>query len=337
VRQTQLVTEHQRRDINVLAQQPSTRPWVATRNSIGKAHVWFVVATIPALAAALLMQAQLGHLNRFAESWLPLLAVVLAASLAWHLAFATARRRPLDSAWLMHGWLFCLLVPTDLSLALATVGISFGVVIGALIFGGTGRYLVSPALLGVVFISLSYPTHFDAALANSSWGQLATGQFQPPANWVGLALLQASPTIAEVSAAACLLGALLLYLAQVISLRIVAGALLGAGAAAYLVNFAGANMALSDLPPVGHWISGSFAFCIAFIATDPTAAATTRPGRWFYGGLVGVLTVTLRVLNPEHPEGTYAACLLASLFAPLIDHVCVNVQLRRSKRLMAEL
>jgi Na+-transporting NADH:ubiquinone oxidoreductase subunit B len=272
--------------------------------------------------------------SHFAGLWLPLLIVVLTVSLAWHLAFATARRRPLDSAWLMHGWLFCLLVPTDLPLLLATIGISFGVVMGSLIFGGTGRYLVSPALLGVVFVSLSYPAPFDAALAQSSWGQLVTGQLPQSIDWGGLAVLQISPSIAEVSAVACLFGALLLYLMGVISLRIVAGALLGAAATGYLISVAGSDIALSDVPFFGHWVSGSFAFCVAFIATDPTAAAATRPGRWLYGGLVGVLTVLLRVFNPEHPEGTYTACLLASLFAPLMDHVCLRVQLRRGIRLM---
>lgn len=327
MRRTELVTRGQAE--NDLPWRPSTRPWMATPNSVGKAYGWFVIATLPVLAATLLVQAEMGQAGAFAVSWLALAVVVLAASLAWHLAFAIARGRSLDSGWLMHGWLFCLLAPADLSLPLATVGISFGVVMGSLIFGGTGRYLVSPALLGIVFVSLSYPAPFDAALANSGWGQLVATQLQQPTNWGRFALLQTTPTIAEVSAMACLFGALLLYWVGVSSLRIVIGALLGASMAAYVVNIAGPDIALSALPPFGHWISGSFAFCVAFIATDPTAAATTRPGRWLYGGLVGVLTVALRVFNPEHPEGTYSACLLASLFAPLIDHVCLRLQLRR--------
>jgi len=110
--------------------------------------------------------------------------------------------------------------------------------------------------------------------------------------------------------------------------------LLGAAIASYLINVTGSDAApVSTLPAHWHWISGSFAFCIVFVATDPTAAAATRPGRWLFGGAVGVLTVTLRVFNPEHPEGTFAACLLASLFAPLIDHICVHVQLWRQQRL----
>ena len=334
MRRTELVTQRQAE--SALLQTPSTRPWVTTRNSVAKAQGWFVIATLPLLATTLLVQTQMGQAGAFAASWLPSLVVVLAVSLAWHLAVATIRRRPLDSAWLMHGWLFCLLAPPDLSLSLAIVGISFGVVLGSLIFGGTGRYLVSPALLGIVFVSLSYPATFDAALANSAWGQLVATPSQYPTNWGQLALLQTTPTIAEVSALACLVGALLLYWVGVGSLRVVVGALLGATVATYLINVAGPDIALATLPPLGHWISGSFAFCIAFIATDPTAGATTRPGRWLYGGLVGLLTVALRVFNPEHPEGTYSACLLASLFAPLIDHVCLRLQLRRGKRLAGQ-
>ena len=308
-------------------------PHVTTASSVPRVHLWFVIASLPIILAALIAQVPGGGVVSLGIALVRGLIPVLGVSLAWHLAFAVARCRPLDSGWLMHGWLFCLLMPTDLSLPLALLGVSFGVVLGSLIFGGTGRYLVSPAMLGIVFVSLSYPATFNAAQAASDWGRIAATSLVVPDSWAQAALFQASPTIAGASAAACLLGALTLYIVGAISLRIVAGALLGMACAAYLVALTVPDTPLASLPAFWHWIAGNFPFCVAFIATDPTAAAVTRPGRWLYGGLIGALTVMLRIFNPEHPEGALAACLLASLFAPLMDQCCQRIQIYRHKRL----
>ena len=123
-------------------------------------HVWFWVATLPLLLPGLLSRGSdsLAGGQSFDFFWLAVVSLLV--SLAWHALFAVVRSRPIDPAWFMHGWLFSLLVPTDLSTPMAMMGISLGVVFGSLIFGGTGRYLVSPALLGTVLLATSYPHVF---------------------------------------------------------------------------------------------------------------------------------------------------------------------------------
>jgi Na+-transporting NADH:ubiquinone oxidoreductase subunit NqrB len=81
-----------------------------------------------------------------------------------------------------------------------------------------------------------------------------------------------------------------------------------------------------------HWqlALGNFAFALAFIATDPTTRAATNGGSWAYGAAFGVLTVTLRIADPDHPEGSWSALLLAMLFVPLFDHIAITV--RRAAR-----
>ena len=84
-----------------------------------------------------------------------------------------------------------------------------------------------------------------------------------------------------------------------------------------------------------HWhlVLGGFAFGMMFMATDPVSAAMTNTGKWFFGALVGVMAVMIRVLNPAFPEGMMLAILFANLFAPLIDYFVMQANIkRRAKR-----
>ena len=87
------------------------------------------------------------------------------------------------------------------------------------------------------------------------------------------------------------------------------------------------------MPWYWHAVIGGWAFGTVFLATDPTAAASTRTGRWVFGVLVGVLTVLVRLTNPAYFEGVVFAILLASIFAPLCDHFVVerNIKRRRAR------
>lgn len=308
--------------------QALAQPYVLhAGNSITRLQIWFVLASVPALAVSLI-----SSFDSAGDSVLVSAATILLAgigtSFVWHILFAFLRSRYLDSGWLMHGWLFCLLLPLHTSPLLVILGASFGVVVGALIVGGTGRYVVSPALLGAMFLMLSYPETFTEAAAGSTWQvSVATG-LPLPEGWTAVFLLQSGPAIGTTSAAACAVGVLMLYAVGATSLRIVAGALVGSAFTVALFAI-GHGDGVASLPAHWHWIVGYFPFCLAFIATDLSPAAATRAGRWIYGGLFGALVVTLRVLNPEHPEATLAACLLATLFSPLIDQCCVRIALTR--------
>jgi hypothetical protein len=110
----------------------------------------------------------------------PLLVSVALASRFWAVVFSRTRRRPIDPGWFVSAWLFSLLVPATLPLHYAVIGYSFGAIFGCYVFGGSGRYIVNPALLGVAFLSISYPDLFahDRYLPGSdtvsSWALVAT-------------------------------------------------------------------------------------------------------------------------------------------------------------------
>lgn len=293
-------------------------------------HLWFVVASLPVAIFAFARQSAEPNSVGVLAAIVFLLAS-LGTSYGWHLLFARSRGRAMDPAWFMHAWLFCLLVPVSTSLPLVITGVSFGVVVGSLIFGGTGRYVVSPALLGALLLELSFPGTLDGALSQSTWDQLVGAQGQSEASWWSVTVHQQTGGMGTSSAAACAFGALVLWCVGAISGRVVVGGLVGVVIASMLVSLGELN-AIASLPYYWHWILGSLPFCLAFIVTDPTISAATAPGRWLYGGLFGVLVVVLRVCDPNHPEGTLIAGLLACLFVPLIDQCCVRVALARWHR-----
>jgi Na+-transporting NADH:ubiquinone oxidoreductase subunit B len=80
-------------------------------------------------------------------------------------------------------------------------------------------------------------------------------------------------------------------------------------------------------------VLGGFAFGAVFMATDPVTSARTECGKWFYGVMIGIIAVVIRVMNPGYPEGMMLAILLMNMFAPLIDYCVVQRNIsRRAKR-----
>ncbi len=276
--------------------------------------------------------------------FLPILFTALAAGFVWEYLFARLRGRPVDCGILHTAWLFALMLPAGAPLITVAIGASFAFVVGKLLFGGTGRYLVSPALLGIVFLNFAYPDTPSPILAFPVDGAQVQTALDTALTGGVPALTEAGHTLASLglgedlgafgttSALACAFGALLLLAGGLASWRIVAAALVGSLAMTLALNAWGPDDPAFDLPWRWHLVTGSFAFLIAFIATDPVGAAVTRTGRWLYGLVIGAAAILFRVANSSHPEGTLYAVLLVSLAAPAIDYAVIAWQMRRHRR-----
>jgi len=59
------------------------------------------------------------------------------------------------------------------------------------------------------------------------------------------------------------------------------------------------------------------------------SASMTNTGKWYFGALIGIMVVLIRVLNPAFPEGMMLAILFANLFAPLIDYYVTEANIKR--------
>ena len=138
-------------------------------------------------------------------------------------------------------------------------------------------------------------------------------------------------SMGETSVLACLIGAAILIASGIGSWRIMAGVTIGALVSSCLLY---AFRDMSDNPmfylnPFWHLIVGGFAFGTVFMATDPVSASMTETGKWWYGGLIGVMTILIRVINPAFAEGIMLAILFGNVMAPLIDYFVVQANIKR--------
>jgi Na+-transporting NADH:ubiquinone oxidoreductase subunit B len=271
---------------------------------------------------------------------LPLLGVVLLVTLFWELLFANRAGHGIDPGWLMTAWLFVLLLPPAVSPLLAAVGVSFGVVLGGHIFGGSGRYVVSPALLGVLFLSVGYPGLFDIGVpvggvpvggvpieglvVNTTWAAVAVEGEAAAGDFMMTLLGSQRGALGTGSALACLAGAACLLAIGAASARTLIGALAGLVVGASLANLGASDDPVRALGWHWHLVLGNLAFAVVFVATDPSTAPLTRPVRWVHGFMVGLLAVLLRTFDPSHPEAGLQAVLLAGLMVPLLDYLALR-------------
>jgi Na+-transporting NADH:ubiquinone oxidoreductase subunit B len=226
------------------------------------------------------------------------------------------------------------------------VGISFGVVIGKEIFGGTGKNFLNPALVGRAFLFFAYPAYLsgdsvwvpvDGFSGATALAIAAAGGIEAVTNagigWSQAFLGTIQGSLGETSTLACLLGAGFLIVTRVASWRIMAGVMLGMIATSLFFNAIGSNTnPMFAMPWYWHLVLGGYAFGMVFMATDPVSASMTNAGRWIFGALIGVMVTLIRVVNPGFPEGMMLAILFANVFASLIDWFVVQANVRRRIR-----
>ncbi|MBZ0115157.1 MAG: NADH:ubiquinone reductase (Na(+)-transporting) subunit B [Thermoanaerobaculia bacterium] len=276
--------------------------------------------------------------------YLPVLVVTFAVGGLWEALFASVRGHEINEGFLVTGMLFPLILPPTIPLWQVAIGISFGVVIGKEIFGGTGMNILNPALTARAFLFFAYPAQISgdkvwtAAMTSADGVSGATwlaraAESGPQAltlDWWSAFVGMIPGSMGETSALACLAGALLLIVTRVGSWRIMAGVTLGTAAMGYLLNTVGSSTnPFFGVPFWWQFLLGGWAFGTAFMATDPVSAPHSTRGRWFYGIFIGVLVVLIRVINPAYPEGMMLAILLMNVFAPTIDYFVVQANIKR--------
>ncbi len=255
-------------------------PWDAYRLTAA----WGAAAALP-LAATLT--------ERGAAMLMPLTLALLLA-VFWHAVFARLRRRPMAWDGIIPALVFAMLVPVAVPLWQQGLSFSFGLVLGGLVFGGRGRGFVSPVVVGLSFLLLSFP---DIAPAGPD---------------------------RSVAIAAAVAGALAIAVG-VLSWRIVTGFTTTAVLLALLWPLPEGISAL--------W-NASLVIGLVFLIGDPVAAACTNAGRWAHGVLAAALVMLFAHSTGGAIGLTVvvSAAFLASVFAPLIDHAVVWQNIRRRAR-----
>lgn len=275
--------------------------------------------------------------------FLPIYIVTLVAGGFWEVLFATIRRHEVNEGFLVTSMLYTLIMPASAPLWQVALGISFGVVLGKEVFGGTGKNFLNPALTGRAFLYFAYPASMSgdsvwvpvdgysgatalAVSASQGYQELAAQGM----GWWSAFFGTIQGCLGETSTIACLIGLAFLLATRIANYRLIVGCLAGTIGFSLLLNFIGSDTnPMFAMPWYWHIVLGGYAFGLAFMVTEPVSASHTNMGRYIYGALIGVMVVMIRVINPAFPEGMMLAILFANIFAPLIDHFVVQANIRR--------
>ncbi|WP_299080443.1 NADH:ubiquinone reductase (Na(+)-transporting) subunit B [uncultured Ruegeria sp.] len=278
--------------------------------------------------------------------FLPIYIVTLVAGGIFEVIFATVRGHEVNEGFLVTSMLYTLIMPATAPLWQVALGIIFGVVIGKEVFGGTGKNFLNPALVGRAFLYFAYPanmsgdavwTPVDGFSGATALAMSAADGVQALAadgiTWSSAFFGQIQGSFGETSTLACMVGLAFLLMTRIANFRLIVGCLAGTIGFTLLLNLIGSDTnPMFAMPWYWHVVLGGYAFGLAFMVTEPVSASHTNLGRYIYGGLIGVMVVMIRVINPAFPEGMMLAILFGNVFAPLIDYFVVQANIKRRAR-----
>lgn len=247
-------------------------------------------------------------------------------------------------AILVTASLYALSLPPATPLWVAAVGMAFGTIFGKCVFGGFGRNIFNPALVGRCFVYVSFPAHLTINWTNPFGGfPGGLGRF-----FAGVdSMTRATPMILE-NKEGIVTDPLKLFLGHVAGSAGETSALLILIAAVWLLatktaswqimlSTTAAFAALSTVfwatgvsahHPMTAVLSGGFLFAAVFMATDPVSAPVQVSAKVIYGILIAFLAVIIRSFS-LFTEGIMFAILIANVFVPLIDRQVRSLKARR--------
>jgi Na+-translocating ferredoxin:NAD+ oxidoreductase RnfD subunit len=250
---------------------------------------------------------------------------VIIVDLIFEIMFAFFRGKQIDEGWLYNALILVLLLPPTVPLWIAAVGAGFGAFFGKLVFGGYPKYVFNPAVVGIIFLTISFPQFLSTQWLNPVTGLVGTSN--PMVSWtrgddvlatyplMNLFLGTAPGLVGEVSRGLVMLLGVVLMAIRVIDWK---------APFAFLISLVGLGLLGQVLGVEGFYdpfvalLVGTAIFGAFFIITDKPTLPVTAAGKFVYGFLFAFFTILIRIFS-AWPEGIIFATIIMNVLAPLID------------------
>ena len=311
----------------------SLSPHVHNNDSVQRNMYGVLIALIPAVLVSLI---DFG----VGAAIVTLTSVVACVFFEWAITKFILKREKntiLDGSAIITGVLLAFNVPSNLPVWIIIIGALVAIGIGKMTFGGLGCNPFNPALVGRVFLLISFPvqmtswpkigqltSYIDAETAATPLSLMKqavhgdTSALEQLPSAFELFIGANGGSLGEVSAVALLIGLVYMLWRRIITWHIPVSIL------ATVFIFAGL-MHLSDpvmyASPVVHLFTGGLMLGAIFMATDYVTSPMTHKGMIIYGVCIGFLTVVIRNFG-AYPEGMSFAILIMNAFTPLINNYC---------------
>jgi electron transport complex protein RnfD len=311
----------------------SPSPHVHSGDSVKKNMYGVIIALLPALAASLWV---------FGVGALVVTITAIAASVLFeYLIEKYLLKVPStisDGSAVITGLLLAFNLPSNLPIWIIIIGALVAIGIGKMSFGGLGNNPFNPALVGRVFLLISFPvqmttwpkpmvnvgTYLDATTGATPLsiikeglknGESLTDLLSQVPSFADMLLGEMGGSAGEVAALALLIGLVYMLIRKVITWHIPVTVL---GTIAIFTGLLHLANPEEYAGPVFHLLTGGAMLGAIFMATDYVTSPMTVKGQVIFAIGIGVITVLIRVFG-AYPEGMSFAILIMNAFVPLLD------------------
>lgn len=298
----------------------SLSPHIHSGNSINRLMWNVVIAMVPALIVALVVFGL--------DALYVVLLCLVSCMLTEYLINKFLLHKPftlMNGSAVITALLLAFNLPSILPWWMVVIGSVFAIGVGKMSFGGLGCNIWNPALMGRVFLLISFPAAMttwpqvqsgivgaDAATGATILSQLneSAGEI-PDVAYMDMFIGHMNGSLGEVGTIAILLGLVYMLVMRVITWHIPVSII---ASAAFFSWIFGGN-------PILDIFAGGLMLGAVFMATDYVTSPMTHKGQLIYGVLIGLITIIIRRFG-AYPEGVSFAILLMNSFTPLINRYC---------------
>lgn len=239
-----------------------------------------------------------------------------------------------DLSCLVTGTILAMNVPADFPIWMLCIGCCVAIIIVKCLYGGIGRNIANPAIVGRIVLLLSWTsymttwpvTNFQKATVDATTGATPLGLLSDgtiattPVSLGQMFLGNIGGALGETCTLAILIGGAFLIWKKIIS-PIIPCAFIGTVFLFALLyyGFAGAPAGYNAFTmALFHVLAGGVCFGAFFCATDYVTSPIMKRGKWIYGIGCGAMTMIIRLFC-SYPEGVSFAILFMNIMTPLID------------------